>query len=112
MIFEEVFLNHLNEHLTVECYTEKPANEPEYYVILQKTGSSHQVGLESSIFAIQSYAPTHYDAAVLNEEVMDVVEMLIENDLVTKVARNSSYPFPDTQTKRYRYQVVYEIYHY
>ena len=53
-----------------------------------------------------------HDAALLNEEVKDVVEGLIELDDISGISLNSDYNYTDTETKSYRYQAVFDINHY
>lgn len=53
-----------------------------------------------------------YKAAELNEEVKKVVAEMIELDSIARVQLNSDYNFTDTETKRYRYQAVFDINYY
>lgn len=53
-----------------------------------------------------------YEAAVLNEELKEVIESMIELDEISKIKLNSDYNFTDTTTKEYRYQAVFDINHY
>ncbi|OOV85805.1 hypothetical protein BTA35_0216720, partial [Oceanospirillum linum] len=63
-------------------------------------------------FAFQSYAPSMYEAAVLNEAVKETVEGMIELDEISKIKLNSDYNYTDTTTKEYRYQAVFDMNHY
>ena len=111
-MIEAIVLNYLNAHLSVNVFAEKPTNPPEKYVVIDKIGSSKENYLSSSTIAFQSYAESKYQAALLNEQVKEAVENMIVLDEVSKVELNSDYNFTDTTTKEYRYQAVYEIYHY
>lgn len=82
---------------------------PESYVIFEKTSSGKRDFANSATFAFQSYAPSLYEAAVLNEKVKAVVESMIELNEISGVRLNSDYNFTDTQTKEYRYQAVFDI---
>ena len=42
----------------------------------------------------------------------DYLNEFTENEKVSKVKINSDYNFTDTRTKKYRYQIVAEIWHY
>lgn len=93
--------------------------EPEYnrnddyrFVVIQKTGSAKTNKICESTVALQSYAPTVYDAAVLNETVKELMERFVSEDRITGVSLNSDYEFTKTSTKQPRYQAVYNIYHY
>lgn len=82
------------------------------FVVLEKIGSSKKNHLNSSIFAFQSYGPTLYDAALLNEKVKNSIENIIELDIVYGIRLRGDYNFTDTRTKKFRYQAIYEIKHY
>ena len=82
---------------------------PESYVIFEKTSSGKRNHANSATFAFQSYAPTLYAAASLNEEVKEVIESMIELDEISGIHLNSDYNFTDTETKEYRYQAVFDI---
>lgn len=99
----------------IDAYTD----EPEYdrysdyrFVVIQKTGSQKSNKVCESTVAIQSYAPTVYDAAVLNETIKELMEGLVSDDRVTGVDLNSDYEFTKTSTKQPRYQAVFNIHHY
>ena len=59
--------------------------------------------------AIQSYAGTLYDTAVLNEQVKATMENIIDRNDISKCTLNSDYNYTDTARKKYRYQAVYDI---
>lgn len=114
-MIEKIILDYLGAALTdVSCMMEVP---PEGLtlpcVVIQKTGSSKKNHLYSATFAIQSYADSRYNAALLNERVKAAMDTAHENlDSVTASALNSDYDYTDTTTKNYRYQAVYDIHHY
>lgn len=111
-MIELVIKQFLDNHLSVPSFLERPKKLPESYVLFEKTGSSKSNHLQAAIFAFQSYAPSMYEAAVLNEEVKKTVEEMIELDEISKIKLNSDYNFTDTTTKEYRYQAVFDINHY
>lgn len=82
---------------------------PESYVIFEKTSSGKRDYANSATFAFQSYAPTLYLAATLNEEVKASVESMVELKEISGIHLNSDYNFTDTETKEYRYQAVFDI---
>ena len=111
-MIEIIVLNYLKNNLSTPVHTEKPTQKPTRYVVLDKIGSTKENHLLSSTIAFQSYAESKYQAALLNEQVKEAVESLIELDEIRGVTLNSDYNFTDTTTKEYRYQAVFEIYHY
>lgn len=102
----------LDDNLSVPVFTEKPSNGPEKYVLIDKTGSSKSNHLPSATMAFQSYAESKYQAAFLNEQLKTAVENMILLDEIRGLSLNSDYYFPDTTTKQYRYQAVYDIRYY
>jgi hypothetical protein len=114
-VVELITLNYLKEQLTVPVYMMEPTNknpEGNTFVVIQKTGSSVENHIYTSTIAIQSYAPTLYEAAVLNEEVKEAMKNIIDLDEITKVLLNSDYAFIKTSTKQPRYQAVFDLTHY
>lgn len=111
-MIEVTVYNYLNDALSVPVYTELPKEKPQRFVVLDKIGSSKENYLSSSTVAFQSYAESKFQAALLNEQVKEAIENMIVLDEISKVELNSDYNFTDTTTKEYRYQAVYEIYHY
>lgn len=111
-MIEIIIKKYLDEHLTVSSFLEKVEDMPDSYVLFEKTGSSKFNYLSASTFAFQSYAPSMYEAAKLNEELKEIVEKLVILDEISGVSLNSDYNFTDTETKEYRYQAVFDINHY
>lgn len=112
-MIEKVVRDYLKSQLNnVPVYLEIPANPPQKFVFVQKTGSTKQNHIESSMFAFQSYDTTLFKASSLNEIVKSAIEDMINLDNIGNVTRNSDYPFPDADRKTYRYQAVFEITHY
>lgn len=112
-MIEKTVRNYLVSKLNnIPVYLEIPANPPQKYVFIQKTGSTKANHIEGSVFTFSSYDTSLYKACVLNETVKAAVEDMITLDEIGSVKRNSDYPFPDADRKEYRYQAVFEIIHY
>ena len=58
---------------------------------------------------MQSYAPSLFEAAELNERVKAAMDDLILLPDIFSAKLDSDYNFTDTATKQYRYQAVYNI---
>lgn len=108
-MIETILIDYLTEALNVPVYMEVPENAPENFVVLEKTGSSRSNHIEAATVAVQSYAPSLYGAAQLNQQVKDAMEAAIALDDMGRVSLNTDYNFTDTTTKRYRYQAVFDI---
>lgn len=113
-MIEKIVFDYLTGiNLSAPVYMEIPKNPPSNFFVIEKTGGSMENHISSSTLAIKSYASSLYDAAAENEEIKQVMLYgLIESPDVAKVELNSDYNFTDTQSKRYRYQAVFDIVHY
>lgn len=111
-MIEVIIKNYLDEHLDVPSYFEHNSHEESRFIVIDRTGGNFKTSLKTAVIALQSYAESLYESAILNERVKEVVTNMIELDNITKVKLNSDYNFTDTETKRYRYQAVFEIYYY
>ncbi len=100
------------ELIPVPVYMEVPETPPDVFVTIEKTGSGRENHINSATFAVQSYAETKFKAAELNDQVKTLLDDLITLPEVTASRLNSDYDFTDNTSKRYRYQAVYDIYHY
>lgn len=97
----------------IEVHLEEPKGARDKFVLVEKTGGTESVGLNSATFAVQAYGKTRHEAAELNEKVKEAMYKMAGPDSVaTKVELNSDYNFTDLTTKRYRFQSVYDITYY
>ena len=112
-MIEITIYEYLRDALDIPVYTEIPADKPTRYVALEKTGSSLSNHFWTSMYAIQSYGTSLLDAAQINQQV--IAAMLAAPDTVddiTRVDLNSDYNYTEPGTAQYRYQAVFDIYHY
>ena len=101
----------LNDNLDVNVYAESP-KELTNYVLLEQTGSRRSNHITTTTIAIQSYGASLLDAMILNSEVETAMKDFVQLNRVAKVELETDYNFPDTETKQYRWQAVYDITHY
>ena len=109
-MIEKIVLDYLNEILEVPAYMEMPQQQPDRFVIIEKTGGSRENHINSATFALQSYAESKYLAASLNEEVKAAMDKITELNTVSKSEYNTDYDYTDTAKKKYRYQAVYDLF--
>ena len=112
-MIEVAILNYLNGTLPVSTYMMRPENPPEQYCLMELTGSSLNEHIYTSTLAIQTYAPTLYDAAQIAWSACDAMREAA--DLLAEIASvdlNSIYNFTDPETKQPRYQAVFDVIHY
>lgn len=109
-MIELIVLDYLKRTLSVPVYMEKPSSDaPPKFVLIEKTGTSEENYIMRATFALQSFAPSLYEASVLNEEVKDKMRGIISLDDVSASRLNTDYNFTDTTTKSYRYQAVFDL---
>nr|DAL06337.1 MAG TPA: tail completion protein [Caudoviricetes sp.] len=108
-MIEQVIIDYLNKKLSVPTYMEYPAKKPPAFVVIEKVGGGEKNFLNKATITLQSNAPTLEQAALLNKEVKKQMNLIIELPRISKSKLNSDYNFTDSDTKKYRYQAVYDI---
>ena len=108
-MIETTVLDYLSSVLPEPCSLEVPERPPARFVLLEKTDSSRKNFINTATFAVQSYAPSLFEAAELNERVKAAMADLILLPDIFSAKLDSDYNFTDTATKQYRYQAVYNI---
>lgn len=112
MTIEAFIIRHLNDELDgVSAHGLVPANRPDTFVVLERTGGSIENFLHHSMFVADCYAPTLEQACILSEKVITVMQQLSSKGRVTDVSVNSAYNDTDTETHEYRYGVLFDITH-
>lgn len=117
-MIEEIVIGWLNSHLSVPAYGSEPDNQypgntaRKQFAVVQKTGSGRSNKIRMATIAVKSYAGTLYNAATLNEQVIEAMDQIVELDLITAVRLNSDYEYSKESTKQPRYQAVFDIYYY
>lgn len=112
-MIELTVLDYLKSKLTdVTVTTEIRQGMPDALVFIEKTGSSMRDRLNVAKFAVQSYGASLYDAIALNDRVKTAMFEMVSEAGITNVELNSDYNYTDTQTKKPRYQAVFEVTHY
>lgn len=111
-MIEEVVIAYLSQRLSAPVVGSLPEDFPMTFVSVEKTGSYVRDHIVTETLAIQSWADTQYNAAVLNKAVKAAMPGLLELDCIGRVKLNTDYNYTDTTTKRQRYQAVYEVVYY
>ena len=88
---------------------EKPPEQPEKYILVEKIGGGRENHVKSAMIAIQSFADSLYEAAELNETVKTAMYGITSLGTVSKCELNSHYNYTDTTKKKYRYQAVFDL---
>lgn len=111
-MIEKTILDYLKRRGSVEPYMERPPKAPAKYWIVEKTGSGKSDKVPQASIVIQSYAPTLYEAALLNEEAKELMDQITDLDDVSSCSLNSDYNYTDTASKQPRYQAVFDVVHF
>lgn len=107
-----VILDFLSAALDVPVRMEIPADRPTRFVVLKRSGRGRESYLETCNLITESHAESLLEAAALNEQVKAAMDTLVNLDEISSAELSTDYPLTDTASKQYRYQAVYEIYHY
>lgn len=111
-MIEKAICDYLSEKLGCSVLPEKPSRPFGRMVFVERTSGRGRFIKETTI-AIQSYEESMYKAAELNDAVISAMETIAEEVInITRCDLNSNYNFTDTSTKEYRYQAVFDVYHY
>ncbi len=111
-MIEKIVLDFLNNNLTAPAYMEEQRESKERFVLVEKVGSSDENFIKSATITIQSFAPSMFEAASLNEEVKATISNIVSLSKIVNVSLNSDYNYTDTSQKRYRYQAVFDFIYY
>lgn len=112
MTIEQIVITYLNEKLNVPVKAEVPKEQPQTFVLVEKTSGSETNLIRNATIAIQSYSDSLYKASELNETVKSAMDEITEENSISKCSLNADYNFTDTSTKSYRYQAVYDLTYY
>ena len=113
MIIEALIINHLNDELTgVAVHSLVPANRPDSFVVIERTGGSIDNLIKRGMFVADCYASSMTGAAALCEEVIVAMMKLPEHNEVASVRLNSHYNDTDTALHEYKYGALFEVTYY
>ena len=108
-MIEKKIREYLKKILDIPVYLEEPETIPDEYIIVEKVGSGVRNYIQSAMIAVQSYSTSMSNTIDLNERVKTAMLEAITEPYITKVSLNSDYNFTDTETKRYRYQAMFDV---
>lgn len=111
-MIEEILRNYLLSVLSVPVYIDVPADPPESYVEIERTGGGVEEHIRHAQIVVASYGASKLEAATLHEQVLRVLPDVATGEKVSACTINSEYNATDTQTKRYRYEAYINIVYY
>lgn len=103
----------LYDNTALPVYSEEPEKPPKRYIRIENQGTSEIDNfLYSSLVAFQVYGNTLLECVLIAETLKEALDAMESEGEIVSSGLNTKYPFNDQATHRYRYQVVYDIYHY
>jgi len=111
-MIEVIIKNYLEPILGVPVSTEHKENDPQTFVIIERVGGGSENHVRTASVAIQSYAPTMYQAAQLHEQVLAAMDNIMALDDIGWSSLNAEYTYTDEETKKPRYQALFDISYY
>ena len=109
-MIETIVIGYLNGRVqNIPAYAERQKNPPPEYLLIEKAGGNETNYIERATVAVQSYADSLFRAAEINRAVEKAMKNLTDLESVSKCKLNSSYNYTDTDSKKYRYQAVFDI---
>ena len=112
MIIEAIVRDYLKELVQVPVYIETPAEPPDSYIAIDKTGGGETEHLRNARILIDSYGKSRLEAAELHETVISAMSEIIALDCIGGYDLNEEQYNPDLDTKRPRYQLYCDIIYY
>lgn len=110
-MIELTLLEYLKKELSYPVHMERQ-NDQTNYIVIEKTGGSCEDFIARATFAVQTYGESLYKAALMANEVFDVMlKMPDYTDVSSCKVNGGPYNYTDTETKEYRYQTVYDIHY-
>ncbi|MBQ9008187.1 MAG: hypothetical protein IJ088_02485 [Clostridia bacterium] len=109
MTIEERIIRYLDTVLAVPVYAERPNSPDAEYIIVERTGGGTRNYVRTATVAIQSHADSLYRASSLCETVVTAMESITELENISRCEHDGSYNYTDTDSKKYRYQAVFNL---
>ena len=111
-MIESIIVGYLQPILNVPVSTMHQVDDPDMHVIVERVGGGSNNRIRNASIAIQSYALTMYEAAQLHEAVIAAMDNIVMLDSIGGVSLNAEYNYTDEDTKKPRYQAVFDVVYY
>lgn len=111
-MIEKTIIDHLKTALAPVNVSAERKGDATKQVVVEKTGGGMGDATDHALIKIQSYGASLFEASQLNDQVKSAMLTLPTVTNVTKVDLNTDYNYTDTTKKHYRYQAIYDIWHY
>lgn len=111
-MIEILMLNHLKSKLGIPVYAEMPEKPQGRFVVIRKGDEQREDFLRCATMLARSYGPSLLDAMELSQQVVTAMDSLPEDPRVSGCYCTGEYNFTDEETKRYRYQAVFDVFYF
>lgn len=111
-MIETAVISYLSSRLDIPVYFERPESVPNEYAVLEKIAENGDRFVRISTFSLYVYAESLYKACMKCAETAEIMENLPSETDVLRIERRGGYNATVPETKEYRYQVNFDIYHY
>lgn len=108
---EEIIVEYLSDNLEIPVAADVPEIMPDEFISLELTGGGFgDIILDYPTVAIQCWAETRTDAKNLARKVDRLLRKICDSYYdISSAERNSLYNFPDPQSRKARYQIVFDF---
>lgn len=110
MLIEPIVLSYLQAQ-DIPAFCEIPPGPPEEFVVMRKYDSGKSNHIEAVTLEFQSYAPSKYEAALLDEKVRTAMDNIIQLNTFSASKYGGGNDAPDNSTKAYRYKSYYNLFY-
>lgn len=111
MLIEPIIINYLKTELNMtDVYAEKPTPLPDSYVTVSLRDRGVTNHIEAVTLEFMSYAPSKYQAALLDEAVREAMDNATVLSKVMSSKCGGGSDSIDTDNKQYSYRSYYNLY--
>ena len=111
-MIEILMLEHLQGRLGIPVYAEVPERPPEQFIVIRKGDERREDFLRCATMLARSYGPSLLAAMELSQRVLGAMDSYPEDPRISGCYCTGDYNFTDEETKRYRYQAVFDVYYF
>lgn len=115
-MIESIIRDYLSDKLSAPIYITEPEEKPESFFTLQRVSAGMVNKINAATIEFYCYAPTKYEAALLDEELKtvllgdDVTALgITEDPAIFSCKYGGGNDAPDTAKKLYRYRAYYNF---
>lgn len=108
-MIETIVIDYLENQTGIPSYGERPKRPDPEYLLVEKTGGGEEDLIRKATIAVQSYADSMARASKMNDIVEKTMKEITDLENISKCKLNSSYNYTDTESKKYRYQAVFNL---